>query len=108
MAITAHGVAMKSEKTVMHFFEPSSSSKEDPIQLEDQRVLDRMLDRRVVKNYQSSTIDVTTIYAVDEVQVQTRQIPQPNDVGINSTKGTSNSVQSPLMSLKNASLSVYA
>ncbi|KAF3936041.1 hypothetical protein ABW20_dc0100568 [Dactylellina cionopaga] len=77
MAAVAHGVAVKSGKAVIHFFE-ADNSRDDPITVEDRRVLDRMLDRAAARSYQASTIDATNIYAGDGVQAQTRIISLSN------------------------------
>ncbi|KAK6499835.1 hypothetical protein TWF481_010192 [Arthrobotrys musiformis] len=89
MAAVAHGVAVKSGRAVIHFFE-ADNSRDDPVPFEDRRVLDRMLDRAAARSYQSSSIDASNIYAADGVQAQTRVNPITN--GVN---GTSNGVKSP-------------
>ncbi|KAK6332340.1 hypothetical protein TWF696_003058 [Orbilia brochopaga] len=90
MAAVAHGVAVKSGRGVIHFFE-ADNSRDNAVPHEDRRILDRLLDRAAARSYQVSTIDATNIYAGDGVQAQTRIQPLANG-GAN---GTSNGVRSP-------------
>ncbi|EWC45407.1 hypothetical protein DRE_00806 [Drechslerella stenobrocha 248] len=98
MAILAHGVAVKSGRAVIHFFE-ADNSRDDPVPLEDRRVIDRMLDRAAARSYQASTIDADNIYAGDGVQAQTR-VTHPANGSLN---GVRSPPQSPTSSRPNGS-----
>ncbi|KAF3926595.1 hypothetical protein AA313_de0206294 [Arthrobotrys entomopaga] len=87
MAAVAHGVAVKSGRAVIHFFE-ADNSRDESVTLEDRRILDRMLDRAAARSYQASTIDASNIYASDGVQAQTRIVPS-------NANGTNGSHRSP-------------
>ncbi|KAK6544634.1 hypothetical protein TWF694_001323 [Orbilia ellipsospora] len=87
MAAIAHGVAVKSGRAVIHFFE-ADNSRDESVTLEDRRILDRMLDRAAARSYQASTIDASNIYASDGVQAQTRIVP-------NTANGANGSHRSP-------------
>lgn len=75
MAVTAHALAIKSGKAVIHFF--ASSGPEIAIAVEDQVLLDRTLDRTAARNFQSTSIESGSLYADDGVVAQTRQSKPP-------------------------------
>ncbi|EPS45642.1 hypothetical protein H072_387 [Dactylellina haptotyla CBS 200.50] len=97
MAAVAHGVAVKSGRAVIHFFE-ADNSRDEPVATEDRRILDRMLDRAAARSYQASTIDASNVYASDGVQAQTRINPATNGVnGANGANGLRSPPQSPTL-----------
>lgn len=91
MAITAHGVAIKGGKAVVHFFEPSNNPDENPIPVEDGKILERTLDRSAVSMYQDELFETTNIYAGDGVRAHLPITTTRNGT----TNGTSENNASP-------------
>lgn len=75
MAVTAHALAIKTGKAVVHFF--ASSMPGTVIGVEDQVLLDRALDRTAARNFQSTSVESSSLYADDGVVAQTRQSKAP-------------------------------
>jgi sulfite reductase (NADPH) hemoprotein beta-component len=65
MALTAHALAIKSGKGVIHFFDSGSSSQDNHIPFENIEVVRAILNLDNVKAFQSSKIGGTSIYADD-------------------------------------------
>lgn len=65
MAITAHALALRTGKAVIHFFSPDTSARDEPIGLEDFTVVRAVLDIEGVRRFQASTIKATGLYADD-------------------------------------------
>ena len=63
IALTAHALAIKSGKGVIHFFDSGAADQDTPITSEDDKVVGEILDLNAVKAFQSSKIGDTTIYA---------------------------------------------
>lgn len=65
MAMTAHALAVRSGKGVIHFFDPSSCSHDKPIAAEDAVSFRELLNLDDVRRYQASSISESGIYADD-------------------------------------------
>ncbi|EWY91557.1 sulfite reductase (ferredoxin) [Fusarium oxysporum NRRL 32931] len=67
LALTAHALAVRTGKGVVHFFAPSTSSKDKPIAIEDAAVVRDVLDIESVRRFQagSAPSSQTGIYADD-------------------------------------------
>ncbi|KAI2629033.1 sulfite reductase [Xylaria nigripes] len=65
MAITAHALAIRSGKGVIHFFDPSSLRQDKPIAPEDSDIVRQILNLDDVRRYQSSPAAASGIYADD-------------------------------------------
>ncbi|KAI9696327.1 MAG: hypothetical protein M1820_008169 [Bogoriella megaspora] len=65
MAMSAHALAIKSGKGVIHFFNDSNLSQDDPISYENTDLLRRILDVDAARRYQTSKSGDTTLYADD-------------------------------------------
>lgn len=65
MAITAHALALRTGKAVIHFFSPDTSARDEPIGLEDFTVVRAVLDIEGVRRFQASTVKATGLYADD-------------------------------------------
>ncbi|PNP41242.1 hypothetical protein TGAMA5MH_07113 [Trichoderma gamsii] len=65
MAITAHALALRTGKAVIHFFSPDTSARDEPIGLEDFTVVRAVLDIEGVRRFQASAIKATGLYADD-------------------------------------------
>lgn len=78
MAITAHALALRTGKGVLHFFAPGNSANDKPIATEDATVVREILDLDAVRRYQAGVISATGIYADDgHVAVSSTQ-PEPS------------------------------
>ncbi|KAH7116006.1 hypothetical protein B0J11DRAFT_538951 [Dendryphion nanum] len=65
IALTAHALAIKSGKGVIHFFDSGSIAMSKEIPQEDPQLLKSVLDLNAAAAFQSSNSDETTIYADD-------------------------------------------
>ncbi|KAL7933542.1 beta subunit of assimilatory sulfite reductase [Trichoderma chlorosporum] len=65
MAITAHALALRTGKAVIHFFSPDTSARDEPIGLEDFSVVRAVLDIDTVRRLQAGTIKASGLYADD-------------------------------------------
>lgn len=76
--MTAHALAIKSGKGVIHFFDAGSSAQENWIQFEDVDVVREILNLDAVKEFQSSKIGGTSIYADDGRIATVAETPAPS------------------------------
>lgn len=65
MALTAHALAIKSGKGVIHFFDAGSSEHDNSISFEDSSLIADVLDLNLARAFQASRIGGSTIYADD-------------------------------------------
>ncbi|KFZ09628.1 hypothetical protein V502_08601 [Pseudogymnoascus sp. VKM F-4520 (FW-2644)] len=65
IALTAHALAIKSGKGVIHFFDASASENDDAVTAEDSTVVEQVLDLGAVRAFQSSRIGGSSVYADD-------------------------------------------
>ncbi|KAH9883773.1 sulphite reductase hemo protein, beta subunit [Xylariomycetidae sp. FL2044] len=65
MSITAHALAVRSGKGVMHFFDPNSCTHDKPIAAEDSGLLRDLLNLDDVRRFQASSTQSNGIYADD-------------------------------------------
>ncbi|MCJ1360030.1 MAG: hypothetical protein MMC33_010033 [Icmadophila ericetorum] len=65
IALSAHALAIKSGKGVIHFFDIGNSSYDYPIKLESREVIRGLIDVDAARAYQSTSIDSKGIYADD-------------------------------------------
>ena len=63
IALTAHALAIKSGKGVIHFFDAGSSANDNYVDFEDVGVVGDILDLDAVKAFQETRIGGTNIYA---------------------------------------------
>ncbi|KAH9986436.1 sulphite reductase hemo protein, beta subunit [Xylariaceae sp. FL0662B] len=75
MAVTAHALAVRSGKGVIHFFDPSSCSHDKPITAEDAALVRDLLNLDDVRRYQASSVNESGIYADDGRVVVASQQP---------------------------------
>jgi sulfite reductase (NADPH) hemoprotein beta-component len=75
IALTAHALAIKSGKGVIHFFDAGSSAQDNHIPFENLEVVKAILNLDAVKTFQSRKIGGTGIYA-DDGRIAT--IPETN------------------------------
>jgi sulfite reductase (NADPH) hemoprotein beta-component len=65
IALTAHALAIKSGKGVIHFFDSGSSAQDSHVPFEDAGIVSEILNLENVKAFQSAKIGGTSIYADD-------------------------------------------
>ncbi|PVI03512.1 sulfite reductase-like protein subunit beta [Periconia macrospinosa] len=65
IALTAHALAIKSGKGVIHFFDPSAISFEKDVPQEDQELIKNVLDLDAAATFQRTTSEETSLYADD-------------------------------------------
>ena len=65
IALSAHALAIKSGKGVVHFFDPANSGKDDPVSAEEPELVKSVLDVNIARNYQSTSAGTSSLY-VDE------------------------------------------
>src|SRR3954451_14071386 len=63
IALTAHALAIKSGKGVIHFFSPGTSAQDNTIPAEDENVVKEILDIDLVRSFQHYIIGGSTVYA---------------------------------------------
>ncbi|KAI6282295.1 hypothetical protein MCOR27_000240 [Pyricularia oryzae] len=79
MAMTAHALAIRSGKGVIHFYSPWVLSNDEPVEREGLAVIREILDIDSVRRYQSAPISASGLYADDGRTVlasdQPEQVP---------------------------------
>jgi sulfite reductase (NADPH) hemoprotein beta-component len=78
IALTAHALAIKSGKGVIHFFDAGSSADDNHISFENADVVKEVLNLAAVRAFQSSRIGGTTIYADDGRVATITENPVPS------------------------------
>ena len=69
IALSAHALAIKSGKGVIHFFDPANSRDNDSIALEDRGLVRSVLDLEAARLRQPTTIGGSTLYVDDGKRV---------------------------------------
>jgi sulfite reductase (NADPH) hemoprotein beta-component len=70
IALTAHALAIRSGKGVIHFFDPSNSASNSPIALENKQLIESLLEVDSLQPFDAQNGDQFTLYA-DEGRVAT-------------------------------------
>ncbi|KAG6042270.1 hypothetical protein E4U41_000014 [Claviceps citrina] len=65
MALTAHAVAVRTGKGVIHFFATQTTVNDVPIPVEELTVVREVLDIESVRRFQAGSVAATSIYAED-------------------------------------------
>ena len=65
IALTAHALAIKSRKGVIHFFDASNSKNDRSIPVEDADFARVLLETKIIRAYQSSIIGGSSLYVDD-------------------------------------------
>lgn len=73
IALTAHALAIKSGKGVVHFFDSESIAQSRPIAQEDRELVKRVLNLDIARQYQGSKNEETSLYA-DDGRVASRTV----------------------------------
>ncbi|KAF2861708.1 sulphite reductase hemo protein, beta subunit [Piedraia hortae CBS 480.64] len=87
LALTAHALALRSGKGVIHFFDPASSSADQPIAHESRDLVTSVISTGLASQYQAPQEGQGTLY-VAEGKLQVR------DVGLNNEHSTRPSTDS--------------
>ena len=77
MAITAHALAIRTGKGVIHFFAPGTSTRDAPISVEDPELVRHILDIESVRRFQAGTISETGLYAEEGHVAVSSDHPEP-------------------------------
>ncbi|KAK5628049.1 hypothetical protein RRF57_003764 [Xylaria bambusicola] len=108
MAITAHALAVRSGKGVVHFFDSNSSSFDKPISAEDPSLIGQILNLDDVRRYQSSSVATLGVYADDgrvavaSLRPETQATPGINNLTESAILGTASKVTSSEVSEKSS------
>jgi sulfite reductase (NADPH) hemoprotein beta-component len=78
IALTSHALAIRSGKGVIHFFDASSSSRDQQIAFEDTVVVKETLDLDAVRAFQANKIGGSSIYADDGRLARITESPGPS------------------------------
>ncbi|KAL8647171.1 MAG: hypothetical protein Q9210_005716 [Variospora velana] len=87
IALSAHALAIRLGKGVIHFFDPANSARDHPIEAEDRDLLKKILDLDSVRAAQLRKDESTSLYVDDgrraTVTEETAQLPTegPNENG---------------------------
>ncbi|KAF9889549.1 hypothetical protein FE257_007259 [Aspergillus nanangensis] len=90
IAITAHALARKSGKGVIHFFDPANSARDEPIAEENENVLKSLLDFTSASATHAAGLGVQTLYT-DSGRVAT--VTDESAPGVTRPEGSSNPAQ---------------
>lgn len=94
IALTAHALAIKSGKGVIHFFDPTNSQHDKPIPPEDKSLVKNVIDLSAARAYQVSVVDDATLYA----DTGRRAVISEGDVGISESQTTPSKTFAPASS----------
>jgi len=83
IALSAHGLAIKSGKGVIHFFDASNSAEDDAIPYEDRDLVKRTLHLDAARAFQSSVIGGSSLHVDDgrTATITETNLPTLNDHG---------------------------
>ncbi|KUI68827.1 Sulfite reductase [NADPH] subunit beta [Cytospora mali] len=76
MALTAHALAIRSGKGVIHFFSSAACKDDEPVAFETQQVVKDVLNQDHVRRVQDSNITGAGIYADDGRLPRTEDLPE--------------------------------
>ena len=74
IALSAHALAIRSGKGVIHFFDAANSKDDDPIDTEESNVIQSLLDLDFARAYQSTTNGSSSLYVDEGRQVNTTEL----------------------------------
>jgi sulfite reductase (NADPH) hemoprotein beta-component len=81
MAITAHALAVRTGKGVIHFFAPEVSANDKPIDIEDAAIVRELIDIETVRRFQTGSTAASTIYIDDGHVAVSSDHPEPSADG---------------------------
>jgi sulfite reductase (NADPH) hemoprotein beta-component len=95
MAVTAHALAVRTGKGVIHFFSSETSAKDAPIAVEDPALVRRVLDIDTTRRFQAGSILESGLYADEGHVAVSSDHPETTTNGTSLTNGKSNGLQPP-------------
>jgi sulfite reductase (NADPH) hemoprotein beta-component len=78
IALTAHALAIRSGKGVIHFFDAGSAAQDQHIAFEDTVLVKEAIDLDAVKAFQTNKIGGSSIYADDGKLAKITESPEPS------------------------------
>ena len=78
IALSAHALAAKSGKGVIHFFDPANSKNDDPVPAEDPELFKKVLDTAAAAEYRSASIQGASLYVDEGRRPTITANPNPN------------------------------
>ncbi|KAI1336615.1 sulphite reductase hemo protein, beta subunit [Xylariaceae sp. FL0016] len=100
MALTAHALAVRSGKGVIHFFDPSSCTHDKPVPAEDATLVRTILNIDDVRRFQTTSSSETGIYtddgrvAVSAEQPEAQAASKPNGLADSTVLGAASKATS--------------
>ena len=98
IALTAHALAVKSRKGVIHFFDASNSREDNAIEPERERVAKVLLDKASIQSAAAERVDSTSIYVDDGHQATILQPSAVAPAAAAESNGNASQVQAPSLS----------
>ena len=109
LALTAHALALRSGKGVVHFFDPIKFAEDRPISVDVQKLAGGLLNADLAQRYREARNDESTIYAdsgrlatVEETTVDSAPTQPAASAGTNTTN-TSTPLEAPAPNNGNSS-----
>ncbi|KAK5112634.1 hypothetical protein LTR62_003949 [Meristemomyces frigidus] len=93
LALTAHALAIRSGKGVIHFFDAANSKADQPIAHESRRLVEEVLDVSLARQYQGMKSEDSSLY-VSEGRPQVRDIGLRDTAELVEVKGDSTATSS--------------
>jgi sulfite reductase (NADPH) hemoprotein beta-component len=98
IALSAHALALKSGKGVVHFFDSAVLNKSEPIAIESRELVHRVIDLDAARRFQDAPVGESTIYADDGRRVSLATPAAPAGTTTEAVNGTSTPVGDKLPS----------
>lgn len=108
IALTAHALAIRSGKGVIHFFDPSSSTSDEPIDIASVDIIRTVLNLDNVRRFQSAPISGSSLYADDGRVAVVSEQPEPvttGTVSVNGVQASDAGVSSPTVTSQSSAKS---
>ncbi|KAK3307692.1 uncharacterized protein B0T15DRAFT_493158 [Chaetomium strumarium] len=108
IALTAHALAIRSGKGVIHFFDPDASAHDEPIGVASLDAIRSLLNLDNVRRFQSAPISGSSIYADDGRVAVVSEQPEPlttAPVAVNGTAASQVEPASPTITTHSSSKS---
>lgn len=108
IALTAHALAIQSGKGVIHFFDPSSSAGDEPVDLASADVVRSVLNLDDVRRFQAAPIPGSSIYADDGRVAVVAEQPESLTTGaaaVNGVPASEGDAASPVATSNTSSVS---
>lgn len=97
IALTAHALAIKSGKGVLHFYDPGNSLEDTPIHIESRDLVQSILDNALVSRASHSESAEDTLYAGNGRTATVRDLGLPQVLSVETPSGGAQAPLSPLV-----------